>query len=141
MRFQVPQFIDRETRVAGPLTFKQFAMFGFAAVLVVILYFVFAKSNFFIFIFLTAALIIATAALAFLKIGGRSLPMVFGNFLSFFASSRIYVWKKKALAPRIIWKKTEPTKVIVRPKNTNIELNAVGKGRIGRMTTDIETKR
>ncbi|MDP2930428.1 MAG: PrgI family protein [bacterium] len=141
MRFQVPQFIDREMKIAGPLTFKQFIMFGFAAVIVVMLYLVLAKSNFFIFIFLTAALVIATAALAFMRVGGRSLPMVLGNFASFFVSSRLYVWKKKALPPRIVWKKSEPTKTIVRPKSIAVELTAVGKSKIGRMAADIETKR
>ena len=141
MRFQVPQFIDREMKIAGPLTFKQFIMFGFAAVIVVMLYLVLAKSNFLLFIFATAALVIATAALAFIRVGGRSLPMVLGNFISFFTSSKLYVWKKKALPPRIVWKKAEPTKTIVRPKNIAVELTAIGKSKIGRMAADIETKR
>lgn len=141
MRFQVPQFIERETRVAGPVTFRQFIMLGVTGALIVLLYFALIKVSFIAFVFIGAILIAATLALAFLNIGGRSLPTVLGNFLGFFVSPKVYLWKKKELSPRIIWKKVEENRGPVRPKPITPELKMLEKSRLRQMSTNIETKR
>lgn len=142
MRFQVPQFIERETRVAGPVTFKQFVMLGIAAALIVLLYFALIKVSLTAFVFISALLIVTTLALAFLNVGGRSLPTVLGNFLGFFISPKVYLWKKKELSPRIIWKKVEEShRQPVRPKPIAPELKMMEKSRLRQMSTNIETKK
>jgi len=140
MRFQVPQFIEEETKIAGPLTFKQFALMGAAGVAIVILYAVFGKTHFLAFIFVSALLAISIFAIAFVRISGRSLPLVLGNFFIYSFSSRVYLWKKKSMAPRIIWKKLEN-------KNTSInleppqELKTDQKSRLKRVSSIVETKK
>lgn len=142
MRFQVPQFIERETRVAGPITFRQFVMLGITAGLIVLLYLALAKTNFLAFVFLSGILLFSTIALAFLSVGGRSLPTVLGNFFGFFISPRVYLWKKKELSPRIIWKKVDESgHRPVRPKPIAPELKMMEKSRLKQMSVNIDTKR
>ena len=141
MRFQVPQFIEEETKIAGPLTFKQFALMGAAGVAVVILYAVFGKTNFLAFIFISALLVIGIFALAFIRISGRSLPLLLGNFLLYSFSSRIYLWKKKDLPPRIIWQKLENKNVPIRPDPSSLELRLAQKSRLKRVSSIVETKK
>ena len=141
MRFQVSQFIEEETKIAGPLTFKQFALMGAAGVAVVILYAVFGKTNFLAFIFISTLLVIGIFALAFIRISGRSLPLLLGNFLLYSFSSRIYLWKKKDLPPRIIWQKLENKNVPIRPDPSSLELRLAQKSRLKRVSSIVETKK
>jgi len=141
MRFQVPQFIEEETKIAGSLTFKQFALMGAAGVAVVILYAVFGKTNFLAFIFISTLLVIGIFALAFIRISGRSLPLLLGNFLLYSFSSRIYLWKKKDLPPRIIWQKLENKNVPIRPDPSSLELRLAQKSRLKRVSSIVETKK
>ncbi len=140
MRFQVPQFIERETRIAGPLTFRQFVLMAIAAGFVGLLYLALAKKSFFLMILLSAALVIGAFALAFVKVGGRPMPTVLGNLFGFLAGTKVYLWKKKALPPRIIWKQPDK-KGIVKPKSLIPELKIVGKSRLKDVGTAIDTTR
>lgn len=92
MQFQVPQFIEREARVVGPLTFRQFAFLAVAGGAAFVLYF-FAP----LFVFAVASVALAGFGFltAFVQIGGKSLPAVFMDFLNFQMGGKIYYWKKK----------------------------------------------
>lgn len=94
MRYSVPQFIEYETKIVGPLTWKQSLFIGIPGAICFILYLTLAKTNFPLFIFLCLLLIGGGATLAFVRIGGRSLPVVFINFLRFNISPKIYLWTK-----------------------------------------------
>ena len=75
-------------------------------------------------------------ALAFLKSGGRSLPVVLKNFFGFSISPKIYLWKKKGgLPPKIIEKQEtlEETEESPVPK-------IIGKSRLKNLSSEIETK-
>ena len=76
MRFTVPQFIEHEAKIIGPLTFKQFIFIGGAGVICFILYFL---TPFFIFFIFSIILIGGGVALGFFKINGKSLPLVLIN--------------------------------------------------------------
>jgi len=101
MRFTLPQFIEHEPKIVGPLTFRQFSFIGVAAAICFILYYTVPFS-----VFLIACLILGggAMALAFLRIGGRSLPTIFGNFLKFSVSPKIFIWRKIE-APIKVFKK------------------------------------
>jgi len=101
MRFTIPQFIEHEPKIVGPLTFRQFSFIGVAAAICFILYYTVPFS-----VFLIACLILGggAMALAFLRIGGRSLPTIFGNFLKFSVSPKIFIWRKIE-APIKVFKK------------------------------------
>lgn len=91
MRFQVPQFIEREARIVGPLTFKQFVYLGVPAAAAFFLYF---TAPFFVFMFSAIVFLSIGFLLAFVNVGGRSFPIILMNFLHFSVGPKIYIWKK-----------------------------------------------
>ncbi|MBI1971398.1 MAG: PrgI family protein [Candidatus Wildermuthbacteria bacterium] len=93
MQFQIPQFIEREAKVVGPLTFKQFVYLGVPGAFAFFLYF---TMPFFIFLVGTIALGFMGFALGFVKIGGRSLPTLIMNALSFSVGPKTYIWQKQS---------------------------------------------
>jgi hypothetical protein len=106
-RFTVPKFIEREAKIVGPFTFKQFVFVGIAGGISVVLYF--TPIPFYFFLFATVLLFSGALVLALVKIEGRPIPVLFKNFLSFLFAEKIYLWKRKTLAPKVI-KKPRPEK-------------------------------
>lgn len=93
MKFEVPQFIDVEDKVFGPLTFKQFIyLAGAAGVSVVIWIFV----PRFIGIFLIAACVALGVSLAFYKVNNEPFVFFLESALKFFIGKKLYIWKKEA---------------------------------------------
>jgi len=114
---------------------------GAAGVAVVILFAIFGKTNFLVFIFLSTLLVITVLALAFVKVSGRSLPLLLGNFFLYSFSSRVYLWKKKDLPPRIIWQKLEDKNAPVRPEPSSPELRLAQRSRLKHVSSIVETKK
>ena len=71
-RFQVPQFIETETKVVGPFTLKQFIYIGIGGLLIFLMRYLLTSFT----LFLMAAVVIAllAVALAFYKIEDIPLP-------------------------------------------------------------------
>ncbi len=96
MQFKVPQFIDIEDKVFGPLTFKQFAYLaggaGFA-------YLGFHFLPTIIAIFAVPAVIGFALALAFMKYNDKPFIHVVESFLRYYSRSRLYLWHKQAPHP------------------------------------------
>lgn len=92
MEYQVPQFIDVEDKIFGPLTIKQFIYVAGGGGLIAI--FVLTLPLFF-------AIILAipvgglAAALAFFKMNGKPFIEVLESGLTYFVGSRLYLWKKE----------------------------------------------
>ncbi len=95
MEFTVPQFIEQETKIVGPLSFKQFAYLLAAAGISGFLYFVIPNRA--LSIFLSLIVFGLGFALALVKIQGTPLPAVFKNFLIFLGRPKVYFWKKKPI--------------------------------------------
>ena len=136
MQYQVPQYIQKETKIVGPLTFRQFAYLGLAGGIIFILYFTVGRINFTVFLLVTIILFTAASLLAFLRIEGRELPAVAENAFNFFLASRLYVWKKKTMPPKIILKK------LVTPKmeaKKGPSLKIVGRGQLKDLASKIGT--
>lgn len=105
MQFLVPQFIERNPKIFGPFTFKQFIFIGVAIAISVGLFFI-LPYNFFIVSAL--AIIGGTAMFVFFRIGREPLPTYLKNLLLFSSTSKIYVWKKKSPAPEMKNGKNSP---------------------------------
>ena len=90
-QFQVPQFIEVEDKIFGPLTLKQFLYIVGAGSIVFLLY---AFLPFFFVILLGAPIAAFFAALAFFKVNGLPFIRVVENALGHFTSARLYIWKK-----------------------------------------------
>lgn len=108
MQFQVPQFIETEDRVVGPLTLKQFAYIAAAGILVVIFFLLF---NFWLWLILTALVSSVGLALAFVKVNGRSLIVFLRALFDNFWKPKIYVFQ-----PRIPKTEAEVKKIIIAHK-------------------------
>lgn len=92
MQFKVPQFIEIEDKIIGPLTLKQFLYLGGGAMFLFILWFFLTLGA-----FILAALPVAgvSLALAFYKVNGRPLINVLGAMVRYFTKPRLYLWRKK----------------------------------------------
>ena len=92
MRFQVPQFIETETKIVGPLTWKQFIWVALGVGLLLI-FFRFMTGFFLVF---SSMLVIAVfGALAFLRIEGMSLIEYLMKALSYTLGPKKYFFKKE----------------------------------------------
>ncbi len=133
-RYTVPKFIEHKAKIVGPLTFQQFLYIGGAAAICFILYFTLPL---FYFIMTALPVMLVGAGLAFGQIGGRSLPVVLKNFLSFSFGPKIYLWKKKtSLPPKFKEKKVEPE--LKKAEETPVP-TAVGKSKLKNLSTQVET--
>lgn len=132
MRFTVPKFIEHEAKIVGPLTFKQFIYIGMAGGICFILYFTVPLS-----IFIIACLILGSGAiaLAFLKIGGRTLPIILGNFLKFRISPRMYIWKKTGASIKVFKKEK-----IEKEEEEELPLKIAEKSQLKKLRAQIETQ-
>lgn len=119
MQFQIPQFIEREPKVIGPFTFRQFVYIAIPSAIAFFFYF---TAPFIVFIVAGAVLESAGLALAFLKTGGRSLPQMLTSALQFGISPKIYIWKKeraqsetqiKTYVPAPVQEGEIPTKIVL----------------------------
>ena len=96
MRFQVPQFIEVEDKIFGPLTFKQFIyLAGGAGICVVI----FALLPNFIAFILSVPVAIFAGALAFYKLNGKPFVAIVEAFFAYSIKNKLYIWKKEEKAP------------------------------------------
>jgi hypothetical protein len=134
MLYIVPQFIERETRIAGPLTFKQLIILVVSGSLSVLAYFLLP---FYLFLLAAIGLMGSGLALAFLKIEGFSLPTVIINFFVFLSRSRLYLWHRKDLPPKIAQKR-EVLKTEI--KESSVLKVSDKKSKISELLTFLETK-
>ncbi|MEF8846981.1 MAG: PrgI family protein [Candidatus Paceibacterota bacterium] len=133
-RYRVPKFIEKEPKIIGPMTFKQFTYIGVAGLISAVLYFTVSLIPF----VLSALLLFAVAmALAFITVGGKSLPEIILHSVSFLFSSKVYLWKKKQSTPKIIEKREKK-----QPQQTDTKqspLRMTQKSRLKEMETKVKT--
>lgn len=88
---QVPQFINLESKIVGPLTLRQFLFLGGGGVLIFILHSVLTAA-----LWLLVSIVIAlfSLALAFVKINEQPLSKILVNALKFYINPRLYTWRK-----------------------------------------------
>jgi hypothetical protein len=93
MQFRVPQFIEVEDKLFGPLTFKQFIyIIGFAACAFIIYSFIPVK---FIGIIFALPFLAFGIALAFVQINNKPLVFTLEAAFNYFRKNRLYIWKKE----------------------------------------------
>jgi hypothetical protein len=90
MQFQVPQFIETEDKIVGPLTIRQFIYVAIGGGISALLYFMVQTWVWFI---LTVILLGAAGALAFVKVGGRPLIDIALAAAGFYWKPQTYVWQ------------------------------------------------
>lgn len=92
MRYQVPQFIEVEDKIFGPLTLKQFVYLAGGGGLCLAL---FTLLPLYIFIFLAIPVGAFSLALAFYKVNDRPFLTSIEHAFGFYTNSKLYLWKPR----------------------------------------------
>lgn len=92
MQFRVPQFIDIEDKIIGPLTLKQFGyVLGAGGFAFIFWTFIPIKIIAIVLILIVSSLFLA---LAFLKINNRSFGDILESAFAYYTGAKIYTWKQ-----------------------------------------------
>ncbi len=92
MRFEVPQFIDIEDKIFGPLTWRQFLYLGGGIGMGVVL---FLTAHILVFLFIGLPLAVAAGALAFFPVNNRPFIFFLESIFNYLMSSKLYLWRHK----------------------------------------------
>lgn len=103
MQFQVPQFIDVEDQVVGPLTWRQFLYLAAGGGVLFILWFILVPLAWIVVAVFVAGL---AAAAAFLRVNGRPFLPFLGSVLGFAVRARQYIWQQ----PTRVVRRESPTR-------------------------------
>jgi hypothetical protein len=123
MRYQVPQFIEVEDKIFGPLTFKQFIYLigavGFAVLMFRIL------PNFLAF-FISAPVVVLGIALAFYKVNNKPFVNTLEAGFKYATGGKLYIWKKRD--KKIERKKAQVADQVYVPKLSDSKLEDLSWG-------------
>ena len=96
MEYQVPQFIEVEDKIFGPLTLKQFIYIAGGTGLCVVLVLKLGMFG----IILAVPVAAFAAALAFYKVNNKTFIEMLEAGFNYYSGGRLYLWKKDA-APEV----------------------------------------
>ncbi len=91
MRFEVPQFIEVEDKIVGPLTWKQFVYLAGGIGILVVLYLALPFIFFVVFGLPIGAL---SVSLAFHRVNNRPFSIFLESFVNYFRKTKLYLWRK-----------------------------------------------
>jgi len=120
MRYQVPQFIEIEDKIIGPLTIKQFVYLAGGAGMAFIVY---TYVYFYIAIILIAVIIPLALALAFYKVNNKPFIDFLESAFLYYTKQNLYIWKKEEKKPVATIEKTpEPANQVYVPRLSDSKL-------------------
>ena len=93
MHYQVPQYLDVEDKIIGPLTLKQFIILLISGGVIFLLH---TALNFSVFIILALPIAFFALLLAFYKKDNQKFGKFISNFLCFLSKPNMYTWKKES---------------------------------------------
>ncbi len=137
MEFTVPQFIEKEAKIVGPFTFKQFIFVGIAGTISAFFYLTLPFS---LSIILIVILMGIAFALSFVKIKKTTLPKYIANFIIYQFRPKIYIWKKKTGTPRFLKQEKKMVKELTEEKPGESKLKVSSGSRLDDLFTKLETK-
>ena len=92
MQFEVPQFIEIEDKIFGPLTWRQFLYLGGGGGVAVV---VFLTLPFILFLFIGLPVVLIAAALAFFPVNNRPFSYFLEALFNYATNQKLYLWRKK----------------------------------------------
>ncbi len=132
MRFQVPQFIEIEDKIFGPLTFKQFIYLLGGGGAVFILY-VFLPIYLMVFFAIPVALF--ALALAFYQVNNQPFIKVVENAFYYLTSNKLYLWRKREV--KMTSEAAKKTKV---SENMPIVMSKLTSNKLGDLAWSLDIK-
>lgn len=106
MQFSVPQFIEVEDKIFGPLTLKQFLVLLFGGLVVFLWWSLFKTSAIFFLLLIPTAVIFGWLAMG--KFNGRSVLSGFPVILQFFLKPRYRIFRRTGESTLVVSKTEEP---------------------------------
>jgi len=97
MEYQVPQFIEVEDKIVGPLTLKQFIYLAGGAGFVVLTFF---NLPFILWALVATPVAALTLALAFYKMNGKPFVEILEAGFSYYVRSKLFLWRKEVKADK-----------------------------------------
>lgn len=134
MKFEVPQFLERESKIAGPFTFKHLTFLGGGGIILFFLYFFVPKGWFYVFAFFIGSLVLA---LIFVKIDGVPLPTVILRSFGYFLQPKTFIWKRTKLFTPVKLSSKMPAAQKDRHQEETT-LTAAPKGKIGKLQSRVD---
>lgn len=131
MQFKVPQNIDMQDRIIGPLTLSQFFYLLFGGLIIYILFSRLLINGFgFLFWILSIPIGVFSFCMAFVKIQDRPFPVFFMAMLRYLSQPRARVWQHysppvSAAPPPTKKKEATPTKKQLDPIRVNELVNVL----------------
>ncbi len=119
MRFQVPQFIEVEDKIFGPLTFKQFIYLGGGAGICVILFIFLPK---FLAILLSLPVAALALALTFYRVNDKPFINLLEAFFNYTLTHKLYIWRKEERTPTAKEATQAPLEQVYVPKLSESKL-------------------
>ncbi len=119
MQFEVPQFIEVEDKIFGPLTLKQFIYLAGGAGISFTLY---SFLPFFIAVLLILPIMGLSGALAFYKKDNRPLILLTESAFKYLLGNKLYIWKKEEKKKKKDKETVDVVKQLNIPKLSNSKL-------------------
>ena len=98
MQFQVPQFIETEDKIIGPLTLKQFLYLAAAGAVSFILFFIL---QFWLWIVTTMVFGVIAATFAFIRYNGQPFAKTFLAAIGYAWNPKMYLWQREEVKLKV----------------------------------------
>jgi len=143
MQFSVPQFIEHEPKIIGPLTFKQVIIVAIMLIPCIIFYFVLP---FILFLILSLACLGLGVMLAVGKVQGIPITEVLLKSIGFNLKPKKYLWQKtetKKELTHVFYKKPTMSTTLKEEKKEEerLPLKIAEKSRLKKLLTELEIYR
>ena len=126
MRFEVPQFIEIEDKIFGPLTWKQFVYIGGGLALATVLFFM---APLIIFALVGLPIVGLAFLLGFYPVNNRPFSIFLESIVRYAQGTKLYLWRKQGSGVYRQSDETVPTQAAggyVPPANTG-SLNSLSR--------------
>ena len=130
MRFEVPQFIEIEDKIIGPLTWKQFIYLAGGAGFLLILWFAIPSHTIFLFVGIPFGAL--SGSLAFQRVNNRPFSIFLEAFINYFTKNKLYLWRKEAV--QTVTQKSETV------EDEPSKLSFIGKKSISSLSRKLELR-
>lgn len=134
LQYNIPQFVDSEDKIIGPVSLRQFAFLVIGAVGIGFLWAF--KPNMAFFVIMTVPVVGASIAFAFVKINGRDFMDFIGSLFGYLLKTNVYLWKREVSSePPVIKATVQKSKV----KKRNIDQKDYNQSRVEEIAWVLDT--
>ena len=102
-QYNIPQFVDSEDKIFGPITIRQFAVLAIGVVIGGFLWF-FLQPNVLVFVIAVAPVVVGSITFAFIKINGQNFDIFLTNVVIYIIKPTLFLWSRD----------TDPTRSVIK---------------------------